>query len=709
MNTDMISQPEQLPAAAQPICVHPCPSVVALSFTVAEHAEFFAKRVPNTEQNRVRVLLAAFNDIFHSANQNATLKALSVSLQMPFNTLRRLYYGYKSGCVKKIAGAETRFAAGDWRSVLNWSKVQPERQNLPYAFLEFWRALGERNQRKWKPAWDELIQIIKTGHDFKGRRHTKIPGYDQWPQIDPVLRHPPGMSYQNLIRHTSSRYDQAAVRIGRSAATRFRIPVLKSREDLRIGQFMEFDDHEFNQKVLFQKKPMRPLCFAAVDVLTDCLFRIGVKPTFWDEETEMKRKLTEREFLWFLLAVLCGTGYRRDAVGTTLVMERGTTTVREPYLSRLKAVLGEGVKFYFGSNAGRNTRAAHAGQFGGQPKGNFRTKAIVESKWNTIDNQTASLLGQVGKDRDHAPAQLYGAERYTGQMMRAAEEKNLSPDLLRLPFEQYHQWCQFCHQAVERINTARDHQCQGWEKLGFVKKLWRSDAGSPLWHSENDFQLLSDIDRAVINAKLIADKSGALTKVERAHRWEVFQALRRELKPLPWFHVPEILGPDFALDGGALIAVGRQLPGLISFQCEEIDSDPIHFYARDVAAEAGHFIPNGRKFVCFVNPYLPTHLVACDEQLRVQAVCPRYEPARDAAGLEKNMGAQNAMEAAQRVRLNLRHDSEGNDLRAMREHNERVLNAVAGGASVPASRPDADCTDELLSREGTTPAEESNW
>ncbi|HXI70282.1 MAG TPA: hypothetical protein VNN22_07990 [Verrucomicrobiae bacterium] len=674
------------------------PSSPGFSFEVPEiHAEFFSKRVADDERGQVRKLLSVLSTIYKSGRVNPTIRRLAPTLQMNFSTLRRQYYAYTRGCEK----AGQIYEPGDWRSILNWTKVRSEKANLPFAFLEFWRTLGEQNQRKWKPAWDELMQVLRTGHDFKGKAYKKIPGFDVWPATDAVLGHPAGMSYENLMRHTSTNYDQMAARIGRSSATQFRIPVLKTRTQLRIGQFIECDDHVFDEKVLFQKKPMRPLAFGAVDVLTDCLFKLGSKPTLWDEVEEVKRTLTEREALWFILSVLCGTGYRRDSIGTTFNLERGCMTVREPYLSRLLAALGGHVKIYFGSNAGNNTRAAHAGQFGGQPKGNFRTKAIVESKWNPLNNQLASLLGQVGMDRDHSPAQLYGAEKYTGQLMRQAEAKGVALAELKLPFHSYHEWCRFAFEAVQRINTTRDHKCEGWEKLGFVKKFWRTDEASPLWLEEKDFALLSDMDRAIVASKLKAD-DGRLTKIERAHRWEVFQSLRRELTQLPMFAIPEIVGPEFALrsarGGEQMLTVTN---GLLSFQSDEIDPDPIHFYARHQDDPAGHFIPNGEQFICFANPYLPTHLIACDEKLRVKAICPRYERAHDQASLERNMGAQGAMEAAQRVRLNLRHDDESRRKSADRQHNAALLAETGLALNPKRSTNDSpsDCTTELLARE----------
>ena len=169
---------------------------------------------------------------------------------------------------------------------------------------------------------------------------------------------------------------------------------------------------------------------------------------------------------------------------------------------------------------------------------------------------------------------------------------------------------------------------------------------------------------------------------------------------MPLYHIPELVGRENALDAGEPLAVGRNgKPGLFAFECAEIDPDPIEFYARD---ERG-FFKNGDKFICFVNPCAPSHLIACDDKLRVVAVCPRYDRARlgDDPALEKLMGEQGAYEAAARVRLNLRHDDTAKANRELRERNAALL----GDAAEPrpalnaASEGVSDCTTELLARE----------
>ena len=677
----------------------------------AAHAEFFAKRVAHNEQVRVRRLLAVIKDIYDSGKVNPTIRLFAPDLEMNFSTLRRHNYAYTLGCEK----ARQIFAPGDWRSVLNFTQVKGEKANLPFATLELWRTLGELNQRCWKPAWDELMNIVRNHHGFPhgttgAKFYSKFPGYAEWPVIDPVLGHPAGMSYENLMRHKSDPFDTSLARHGRAKASALRLPVLKTRVGLKIGQYVEFDDHDFNQKPMFQKKPMRPSGFGALEVLTASMPLAAFKPNLWNFEEQKRLTLTEREFMWFVIAYLTQIGVRTDSIGTTLIVERAKAAIREPFRSRLLALVPH-LKIYDGGGKPREAgkpgplagfaKPAHDGQWRAKAKGNFRTKALIESFWNPVDNQTAMLAGQMGKDRDHAPGQLYGAEQYTAALVRQIEKQNVPAEIaamVEFPFLTFHQWSQFAHEAIMRINHATDHHCEGWEKNHFVKILWREDESSSEWRPVEDLKFLSPMRREILDAKIAQGQK--LTQPVRLSRWQAFQNLRHELKPVPLYHIPELVGRENALDAGEPLAVGRNgKPGLFAFECAEIDPDPIEFYARD---ERG-FFKNGDKFICFVNPCAPSHLIACDDKLRVVAVCPRYDRARlgDDPALEKLMGEQGAYEAAARVRLNLRHDDTAKANRELRERNAALL----GDAAEPrpalnaASEGVSDCTTELLARE----------
>jgi hypothetical protein len=69
---------------------------------------------------------------------------------------------------------------------------------------------------------------------------------------------------------------------------------------------------------------------------------------------------------------------------------------------------------------GMQGAAAHAGQYAGRSKGNFRIKAALESLGNLIHNEMAFLPGQTGKDRQHAPEQLHGLLKHNDALLLGA-------------------------------------------------------------------------------------------------------------------------------------------------------------------------------------------------------------------------------------------------------------------------------------------------
>jgi len=80
-----------------------------------------------------------------------------------------------------------------------------------------------------------------------------------------------------------------------------------------------------------------------------------------------------------------------------------------------------------------------------------------------------------------------------------------------------------------------------------------------------------------------------------------------------------------------------------------------------------------------VNPCAPRQLIACDEKLRVKAVCPRLERASlaDPESMQRAMGVQGSYEAAAKMKLNLRHDDAARAIREMRERNTMTLTPPA--------------------------------
>lgn len=661
-----------------------------LSFTLsADDAANAARRgIPVNSISEVRTLLLIMEAI-HAAKKKrpeCERQAKLCAFRWSTRTLEDKYLLFMRG--------NRDFPRYSWQLLLNKAKAPVGRRNdavMKYQFLEFWRKLGEENQRCWSGAHTELVQIFKTGYGFPRnnrppKHYKKIPGYATWPEAEADTGLPAGWSLGNLMRHTSEKYDQVAARVGRSKASEHRLPVLTSRigqdgRSLKFGAYFEFDDHEFNQKVMFQKKPMRPLGFGAVELLSGCLCHVGYKPTLWNYEDEVKQKLTEREFMWFVVSHLCSVGYRNDATGTELIVERGTAAIRSEFRERIERVFGGRVRVWVG---GRFGRGAHDGQFKGASKGNFKTKRLVEGMWSLVDNQSASLPAQVGKDRNHSPEQLYGIEQYVAATQRRAEAAGLSPErlaLLEFPVMNYSVWRDAQMELVRRVNACRQHKLEGWEKLGFIIPIWRFPelpGEQARWLPWSHFDKLPEDQKPVVRAML--DANPELLSTVRLSRQDIFNARRRELTQAPFELLPELVGIENALNGGKPVEVKK---GLFSFDDAEMDADTLHFTAKDVGSRTAHnHLANGDEYILFANPYDPRFVVACNEnaggKLRVAAVCPRYEVpcVDDEKAVIVSLGNQAAWEGAAHERLNRRHADKGTEIRRMKSHNDAVINGA---------------------------------
>jgi hypothetical protein len=641
----------------------------------ADDAAAYARTVTVDAMNECRVLLGTMQKIASARKVNPECRRLSQVLQGRWSPsrLRTLYYQFTGSLPNS-----NRYPAGDWRILLNKSKARVDNAATAgdrFRFHEFWRTLGERHHQDWAAAHNELIQIWKTGHDFDGKSYSVIPGYTAWPAEDPATGHPHGWSYSVLMRHQSSPYDQVAARIGYAKAALQRVPVLTTRVGIDIGQFIEYDDHDFNQKLLYQRKPMRAVGFGSIDVFTDYDILPSFKPILWDSEEEKKRRIGKREFMWYVVAIHTTVGYRAD-IGTENIIEKGTTTYDTDFEERLLAISNGKITTWRGTI---QDRPAHDGQFKGRSKGNFKTKALIEGHWRIVDDAMDHIAGQMGRNRDDCPEQLAGAEQHTGQLMRAIDKLPLAQReealaQIQFPFPLYHAWREAALDAFHRINASHDHDLQGWEKLGFVQPIWRlpsmgmeSRLQAAQWLPWQSFLALPAPQQSVVKAMLDADPS--LTRPYRLSRQEVWNAGRNKFTKLPMELVPTLVGPENALNAGDPIPVRH---GLLTFECAEIDPDPIHFYARN---GSGEFLPNDEKYVCYVNPYAPTHLIACTANGKVAAVCARYEPScrTDETGINHALGHQSAYEAQARTRLNLRHATEADAKRMMLDNNRRVL------------------------------------
>jgi hypothetical protein len=632
--------------------------------------DFFASHITHDVQRDIRRLLGLCRLIHASRDRNGVqdecrrLAAIHLKRGFSASALRTKYYKY--------------IKTGDWRVL--WDKAKaplPSDYKLPGAFLQFVIALMENNQRKFAPAHTELIHIWRTHSDFNGKRYDTIPGYQQWPDCDPYGSSPRGWSYANLSRQIArhaSRFTTVSARIGRSAARQHALKVYSSREHVACGEYILFDDHEFDLKINFpkQRRAMRPRGFCAMDLLSACCISKSFKPTLWDEAEEKKRGLTEKDFMWFVVDLLTRIGHRTDERGTAFVVEWGTAAIRDQFEQRIHDATRGLVRI---ERSGKFGAPAHIGQAEGRTHGNFRFKALIESFFNPLNNFLGSLPGQVGKDRNHSPEQLHGLERENDKLLQIAERLGEEHGL-QFPFLTWREFLDRALYIIDLLNKRTGHKLQGWEKLGFIAKEWRlASTPETLWLPASNMEQLPPEERRV--AVALIQSNPALTRSRRLSPQEVWEARQSELRPLPLFKLPELLGPDLARE----LSVHA---GVFEFEDQELDSDPLRFMAVDPR--------KGRldgKFTCYINPFNLSHLVACDSHNRVMGICARIIPPsrNDIEGIKRQMGNARAWEASALAELNARHIDGARASVARRAHNAGVIERAARIQSTKSAEP----------------------
>jgi hypothetical protein len=625
-------------------------------------------RLPDAVRSEFRVITLYVERILGADSVTGACKLVAPSIGMSWNTLYQRVMRFKK--------------SGDWRELINRAKAGPafwamtKLSGVPQCFVEYYRGLCERNNRVDMGGWRLLIQIWETHMDVdaegKPVRVERIPGYRQWPRATAATGYPAGWTYQNLQRKAKhDAYDKLAARVSGFAASAFRPPVLTTRVGLALMEFVEVDDHEYNCKIrkVGQSRVMRPRGFNAVDVLSGCIFAQSFKPTLWDLENEVKKALTEKDMMWFVIHILCDIGYRADEKGTMIAAEYGTAAIREAFAGRILQVTGDKVKVI---NGGLFGKAMHPGQFDGRRKGNFKHKPHVEESFSLVDNYFAELVGQTGLDRNTFPDDTAGREKYFAYLMRKC--KSMTEGQIKQLVWPFMTWHEFLHKALDfykGINACHDHELEGWEACGHVRLEWRPTEASP-WMPQAMLKALPAADQQSLMRVLGQGEDGQgliLTRAQRMSRGEVFDAHASELTRVPPSLFPELMG----LDAGRELVVTKD--HLFVFEDYDISTEPLMF----LAATRQQQFRIGEKFLCFVNPFNPSLLVACKAGGQVVGLCEMWErPCKnDLAGIRRMVGKQSHWEADRKQALALRHGNAADARARMLAHNEAVMGRPA--------------------------------
>lgn len=652
------------------------PAGAAPTFEVPPEDEaFFHTRLPLSVQADVLRQLKLARALHNAGNLTASARRIAAQISrqegrkrgFSWQSLLRKYREYTSGVLRSNGEC---FDPGDWRVFWDKAKFQDAARRATdgggsihhYDFKQFILALAENNQRNFGRAYAELLHIWRTRHTLNetevngklfraGAPLPSLPGYAEWPPEDPATGRPAGWSERNVRRIVEDLDDfaKSAARVGLAAASTHRLKVHTTRVHLCLGQFYEFDDHEFNVKIVLphQRVFLRPRGFFGIDVLSACCFARGFKPTLWDAELEKKEALTEEDFRWFLVGVLTTHGYRADDIGTAFILERGTAAVRDEFEARIHDATGGKVRIERG---GKFNRPAHAGQLPsanpGRGKGNFRFKALIEGFFNLVDNAFASMPGQVGLNRDRCPEQLAMIEQECRHLLDAAAllppSAGGAPASLQFPLLTWEQFFWRAQQLFDALDARTDHNLEGWERLGFITA-------------------------PVVAADQI------ITPARRMAPREVWDAQREQLQRLRRWKLPALLGPENCYRASGEDTVGVR-EGVI-----EIDhrawtqaSDPVRFLAVDYH---GARLKNGERFRAYLNPFDTSVLVLCDAKERVVAECPRIESAcrSDVEAIKRLQGKAAHWQAQALEEMNQRHAGRARDIAERREQNGNVI------------------------------------
>jgi hypothetical protein len=426
--------------------------------------------LPTAVQDAALELRQAFRDILQCGGPaDPRLKSLAATGRDGWN-LKTLQKKFK-------AWRETRddLLLVDKRLFPKMQNLSAER-GLPQEFLEWAGGKLLGNQRKSRPAYRDDIILRWEKWRRTHNRDLAIPGYDEPPR-DCGKGHPEGWSYANLMRKAQPpRVELAIARLGTAAAKPFLPLIHSTREGVRWLEYVFFDDLVRDRNIVVPSylNPLRMLQLGGLDYGSDVYLKFGIRPDL-PRKDGVRDRLKRRDFLFLVASLLMEYGYPLDYV-MHLIVERGTATMSQAEARLLYDLSNGQIQVGYTSMEGQFVLAWEEAK-----SGNSDGKGPLESWHNLFHNYEGSFNGQVGKDRDHCPAALYGSNREAVALNKAG--LLLTPDQraqLKLPYATFSEAHMQTLDTVARINSRRDHELEGFGKT----ILWRLKGSDMEWRSE---------------------------------------------------------------------------------------------------------------------------------------------------------------------------------------------------------------------------------
>lgn len=465
---------------------------LSLGYAVTQHpvafidaddrAEFFT--YPPSEQDSVRELNDAMVRISKAKNPHQGAKSVAQPGREGWGAsyLRAIYDTWE-------------LCHRDWRVLVNKRDFPEAREPaLPKEFQAHIRAQFSSNQRKNAPAYRKIIRQWERWLTTGDPRYA-LPGYTECPLPGRRGRYPNGWSEKNMNRYRPTDAELAIARIGVHAGLCILPYIPGTRDGVRFLEWTSGDDVWLKRKAMVAGYgPCRVLQFGMMDYGASLYLNRFIQRPEIPRKDGTAERLKRRDFLWCFALHMEHYGFPLD-YKMHVVLEHATATMSAAEAKFVYEITEGQIIIGYNTMEGQMVHAWEE-----RKSGNSKSKAWHESFHNLYANEEADIAGQVGKDRDHAPAALMGRERHAVALDNAAmiltKEERAQ---FRFPFPGLAECYQQSEERVHLINHRKEHGCEGfdtvmeWRPRG-VRCLPLPEADLPRWLAANP---RADIDTDV--------------------------------------------------------------------------------------------------------------------------------------------------------------------------------------------------------------------
>ncbi len=456
-----------------------------------------------------------------------------------------------------------------------------------------------------------------------------IPGF-LVPPRDAGKGEPAGFSIENFRKCKPTSYAKSLASQGTISAYRSLPSILSTCIGTRYLEYVFFDDEkpDVHVRVANPDKPVAvPLCFHALDRLTRYPFPPHIRLRWFDADSGTNKHLTRKEFVFYVINLLCTEGYRNDERGTCFVQEHGTAKVwsnkelRTPdgfhsFEDAMKSITARdgnpGARL--DSSGIFNKAAFQELIYGPQASGNPRFKAPIESSFRLWRVYSQHLRGQTGRNIEMAPEETYGLTKYEEQIIRSASglsdqfKTNLLSNFLTAP--EFGISAELIRQALA---SRDDHKFEGWYESGFCELVWRWEQDPVgMWRSREELaQLAIDAPHLHEHALIQQRKNPALTHIIPWSPMIARESLRRDpqIRRLPISMVHLLIPTDWlkpaTFNARNFIQVTEELLPGMDLQ-----------YLPELTTPSGRteYLHKGDHILTLCNPLMPDTLLAYDQK-----------------------------------------------------------------------------------------------